>query len=117
MSPLLFLKFVSYNQIVGQLSYFNTSILAAIDSLYNSSTKYNLGRLLSGFSLQKMARRRLLYDNSTQSVESLFLHGGSQESTTLFTLVVVGANILLWFMIALFGKLSPVLKARYKFSQ
>lgn len=115
-NPFLAFKFVSYNQIIGQLSYFNTSVSAAIDSLYNSSAKYNLGRLLQGFSSQKITRR-LLYDNSTQSVESLFLHGSSQYSTMLFVLVVIGVNLLLWFMIAILRKLSPLLKARYKFSQ
>lgn len=94
---------------IGQMSYFNSSTPAAVDSLYNSSAKYNFGRLLEGFSPQKMARR-LLYDNSTQSLESLFLHGGGESSMMLFTLVVIGINLLLWIMLGVFHKLVPLLK-------
>lgn len=109
-----FERFMGYNQIISQYYYLNASVPASTDIVFQYLGMANIGNFLSSYGENKpLSRRRMLYDNSTQSLDSLFLHRHTtyQVQTTCMHILII--NGIVWLMIALLSCLVPCLDKRY----
>jgi len=105
---------MGYNQIISQYYYLNASVPASMDVVFQYLGMANIGNFLSNYGQnQPLSRRRMLYDNSTQTLDSLFLHRHSSyhiQTTCLYILIL---NPLVWLIIALLSCIVPCLDKIY----
>lgn len=107
-------RFMGYNQIISQYYYLNASVPASTDIVFQYLGMSNVGNFLSNYAQnQPLSRRRLLYDNSTQNLESLFLHRHTSYQIQYTCMHIIIVNLFVWLLIALFSCLVPCLEKRY----
>lgn len=109
-----FEKFMGYNQLISQYYYLNASVPASTDIVFQYLGMANVGNFLSNYGENQPLSRRVLFDNSTQSIDSLFLHRHTTYQIQTTCLHILIANGFVWVVIGLLTALIPFVEKRYK---